>query len=616
MATRNITTRRPAGRTATGTARSPKSTAAKAITHTRKEPAPPAKMIRSRSKTQPADRGAPKPVVTGRRKRVAPNQEWWRGGVIYQIYPRSYQDSNGDGIGDLKGITQRLDYVASLGVDAIWLSPFFKSPMKDFGYDVSDYRQVDPMFGSLDDFKVLIERAHELGLRVMIDQVLSHTSDQHPWFAQSRQNRTNAKADWYVWADAKRDGTPPNNWLAIFGGSAWQWDTARQQYYLHNFLTSQPDLNLHNPKVRRALLSDIKFWLDLGVDGFRLDTVNFYFHSRSLKDNPARGAPTEENPAVSTGNPYAWQWHRYDKTQPENLGFLREVRALLNQYPHTTMVGEVGDDDSLKVIAQYTADNDKLHMAYSFDLLCKDFSAPSLHRIFSRFTRIVGDGWPSWALSNHDTMRVASRWSHGKPDERIKRLAAVLQMTMRGSPCMYQGDELGLPEAELTFEQLRDPYGITMWPVFKGRDGCRTPIPWKKADRQAGFSKSVETWLPIPEEHRELAVDRQEADPDSLLHFYRRLLAWRKTHPALIKGTVKVLPSHPQVLGFERQFEGERLLCLLNFSNKKASFTLPTSWRNAAIDPGCGLPGGTLKAGALSLEPYTGAVLIPANPVS
>ncbi|MDO5055885.1 MAG: alpha-glucosidase family protein [Lautropia sp.] len=548
------------------------------------------------------------PVRRARRK--APNSEWWRGGVIYQIYPRSYQDSNGDGIGDLPGITRRLDYVARLGVDAIWLSPFFKSPMKDFGYDVSDYRDVDPMFGTLDDFRALVARAHELGLKVMIDQVLSHTSDQHPWFVESRKNRTNPRADWYVWADARKDGSPPNNWLAIFGGSAWQWDTRRCQYYLHNFLTSQPDLNLHNPKVQDALLADMKFWLELGVDGFRLDTVNFYFHSQGLQDNPARGMHAEDGTSMNPANPYTWQWHRYDKTQPENLRFLQRMRALLDQYPDTTMVGEVGDDDSLKVMADYTADGDKLHMAYCFELLGKDYSSTNLHRVFSRFVRIVGDGWPSWALTNHDCMRLASRWNHkGAPDARLQRLAAVLQMTMRGSPCLYQGDELGLPEAELRLEQLRDPYGITMWPRFKGRDGCRTPFPWQQAKAHAGFSGARETWLPVVDEHRALAVDQQEADPDSLLHFYRRLLAWRRQHPALIKGSIRVLPAHAQCLAFERRLDDARLLCVFNLSGRKATLPLPSAWHQADIDPGCGLRGARLKAGSLHLPPFGGAVL-------
>ena len=409
----------------------------------------------------------------------AHNDGWWRGGVIYQIYPRSFADSNGDGIGDLAGITARLDHVATLGADCIWLSPFFKSPMKDFGYDVSDYCDVDPMFGTLDDFRALVARAHALGLKVMIDQVLSHTSDQHPWFVESRASRSNPRADWFVWADAKPDGNPPNNWLSIFGGSAWQWDTRRRQYYLHNFLASQPDLNFHCPAVQDALLDSVKFWLDLGVDGYRLDTANFYVHDAQLRDNPPRGEPTGEDPAVTSVNPYAWQWHVHDKSQPENLRFLARLRALMDQYPNTTMVGEIGDDDGLARVAEYTAGHDRLHMAYCFDLLGSQHSAPYIHKVMERFDAVVGTGWPCWALSNHDVIRWATRWGGAAPARGLLRLAPALQVSLRGSLSIYQGEELGLPEADIAFEDLQDPYGITMWPEFKGRDGCRTPMPWQ-----------------------------------------------------------------------------------------------------------------------------------------
>ena len=311
----------------------------------------------------------------------ASNNGWWRGGVIYQIYPRSFQDSNGDGIGDLPGITERLAHVAELGADGIWLSPFFKSPMKDFGYDVSDYCDVDPMFGTIADFKALLARAHSLGLKVMIDQVLSHASDQHTWFVESRASRDNPKADWFVWADAREDGTPPNNWLSIFGGSAWQWDTRRCQYYLHNFLSSQPDLNFHNPEVQAALLQTVKFWLDMGVDGYRLDTANFYFHDALLRDNPGKGAPSRDNPdpAVNPFNPYAWQAHVYDKSRPENLPFLEALRALLDQYPDTTMVGEIGDDDGLALLGKGDADALCLTGGEEADFLRSGLEARSAH---------------------------------------------------------------------------------------------------------------------------------------------------------------------------------------------------------------------------------------------
>jgi alpha-glucosidase len=503
----------------------------------------------------------------------APNSNWWRGGVIYQIYPRSFADSNGDGVGDLPGITAHLDHIAQLGADGIWLSPFFKSPMKDFGYDISDYRDVDPMFGTLADFRALVDRAHELGLKVMIDQVYSHTADQHPWFVESRSSRDNDKADWYVWADAKDDGTPPNNWLSIFGGSAWQWDTRRKQYYLHNFLTSQPDLNFHNPHVQQAVLDCVKFWLDFGVDGYRLDVVNFYFHDQELRSNPARGAPDGSDPAVPTTNPYAWQWHVYDKSRPENLAFLQRLRSLVDQYPDTTMVGEIGDDDGLARVAEYTSHGPDglpmLHMAYCFDLLGVAHSARFLHGVFSRFDQVVGNGWPCWAITNHDIPRVATRWGGRNPDPRLLRTAAALQLTLRGSACIYQGDELGLPEADVAFEDLQDPYGIAMWPEFKGRDGCRTPFPWSAQAADLGFSsapKPAKPWLPVAESHRALAVDRQSDQPNSLLAYYREFLAWRRSQPAILHGDQTLLPAHDQVFAFVRQHEGQRVLCAFNMS--------------------------------------------------
>ena len=523
---------------------------------------------------------------------MAQNSNWWRGGVIYQIYPRSFADSNGDGIGDLPGITARLEHVARLGADGIWLSPFFRSPMKDFGYDVSDYCDVEPMFGTLDDFRALVARAHALGLKVMIDQVLSHTSDQHPWFVESRASRDNPKADWYVWADARDDGTPPNNWLSIFGGSAWQWDTRRCQYYLHNFLTSQPDLNFHNPAVQDAILATVRFWLDLGVDGYRLDTANFYFHDAELRSNPGRGAPdpNKPDPAVNPFNPYGWQRHLYDKSRPENLVFLQRLRALLDQYPDTTMVGEIGDDDGLARVAEYTAGGDKLHMAYCFDLLGERHDAPFVHGVLERFGRIVGSGWPCWALSNHDVTRVATRWGGPEPDPALLRLALALQASLRGSVCLYQGEELGLPEADVPFEDLQDPYGITMWPQYKGRDGCRTPMPWSAEAPDLGFgSGAARPWLPLVPAQRALAVDRQEADPGSMLQAARRLLHWRRTQPALVHGELMLLPVHEQVLAFVREHQGERVLCAFNLSAQPAELALPAGLALAQqLDSGIG----------------------------
>jgi alpha-glucosidase len=535
----------------------------------------------------------------------APNNNWWRGGVIYQIYPRSFADSNGDGVGDIPGITNHLDYVAKLGADAVWLSPIFKSPMKDFGYDVSDYCDVDPLFGTLDDFRAMVKKAHDLGLKVMIDQVLSHTSDQHPWFAESRASRFNPKADWYVWADAKDDGNPPNNWLSIFGGSAWQWDTRRRQYYLHNFLSSQPDLNYHNPDVVQAILGTVKFWLELGVDGYRLDTANYYFHDKELRNNPGRGQPKGNDPAVNDVNPYGWQHHKFDKTQPENLGFLKQLRALLDQYPNTTMVGEIGDDDGLTVMAEYTSGTDKLHMAYSFDLLGPDSSSTYLHDLMKRFAEKNATGWPSWALSNHDVVRVGSRWGGESADVRKLRVAAAFQMCLRGSPCLYQGDELGLPEAQVAYEDLQDPYGITMWPEFKGRDGCRTPMPWNAQAPDMGFGNGAhKPWLPLTETYRTLAVSEQDKDPKSLLNFYRALLKWRKEQAVLLHGDQTLLDVHEQVIAFVREHEGQKVLCAFNFSDSLASLDLPASFKLAKALPVPGLNGGSVAGNSMKFEAY------------
>jgi alpha-glucosidase len=491
------------------------------------------------------------------------DSEWWRGAVIYQIYPRSFQDTTGDGSGDLRGATRRLAHVASLGADAVWLSPFFKSPMADMGYDVSDYRAVDPMFGTLEDFDALVAEAHRLGLKVIIDQVLAHTSDRHEWFMQSRSSRDNAKADWYVWADAKPDGTPHNNWLSVFGGPAWEWDATRRQYYLHNFLAAQPALNFHNCAVQDALLDSVRFWLERGVDGFRLDTVNYYFQDRRLRSNPPaaiiKGAEAETNP-------YLHQKHLYDKTQPENLDFLRRFRALLDEYDSRASVGEVGDEErSLKTLAAYTSGGDKLHMAYTFDFLGPQFSAAHLRKCIAAFERAAPDGWACWAFSNHDVVRHATRWTSPGGDVRVlAKFAIGVLACLRGSICLYQGEELGLTEAELAYEDLRDPYGIRFWPGFKGRDGCRTPMPWESKAAHAGFSMG-KPWLPIPTEHRSAAVDRQLGDAGSVLAHYKAVLGFRRAHPALALGAIRLLRSDGEVLAFLREEESERLLCVFNF---------------------------------------------------
>ncbi|WP_102108899.1 alpha-glucosidase family protein [Oceaniglobus roseus] len=512
------------------------------------------------------------------------DKDWWRGAVIYQIYPRSYQDSNGDGIGDLSGIIHRLPHVAALGVDAIWISPFFRSPMLDFGYDVSDYRDVDPMFGTIGDFDALVQRAHELGLKVLIDLVLSHTAESHPWFSESRSSRDNPKADWYVWADAKPDGSPPNNWLSIFGGSAWEWDGERMQYYLHNFLAEQPDLNFHCPEVQHELLEVARYWLNRGVDGFRLDTVNFYVHDRQLRDNPPLAPEARNENTAPSVNPYNFQDHLYDKTQPENLEFLRKLRAVMEEYPAITSVGEVGESQrGMQVQRDYTAGDDLLHMAYDFDFLGNVYPSGSrIREVLERFDRIVTEGWACWAFSNHDVVRHVTRFGFSEP---ALRLYAGVLMCMKGTVCLYQGEELGLTEAYVAYDELQDPYGKRFWPKFKGRDGCRTPIPWSRRGRNGGFS-DTKPWLPVAVEHLERAVSQQEADEGSTLAFYRRMIAFRKTLKPLIKGSLKVLEATDEKLVMIRAHEGERVLCAFNLTDAPQSLTLPEGrWRKAEGAP-------------------------------
>ncbi|SCZ72703.1 alpha-glucosidase [Epibacterium ulvae] len=496
--------------------------------------------------------------------------EWWRGSVTYQIYPRSFMDSDGDGVGDLPGITQRLPHIASLGVDAIWISPVFKSPMKDMGYDVSDYTDIDPSFGTLGDFDAFVARAHALGLKVIIDQVISHSSDEHPYFKESRKSRDNSKADWYVWADPNLDGTPPNNWQAIFGGGAWEWDAGRRQYYFHNFLREQPDWNFHNPEVQDHLLGTMKFWLDRGVDGFRLDTVNFYFHDRLLRDNPANYLEWSQD-AVK---PYDMQYCLYSKNQPENLTFLERIRALLDQYDARATVGEVGDaHHAIEMMGEYTSGK-RLNMAYSFDMLGPDFSAEHFRSRIKNFFDKAPDGWPCWAFSNHDVPRHVGRWMpHAKDQDDLARQAAAMLLSFEGSVCLYQGEELGQVDTLLEFEELTDPQGINFWPEATGRDGCRTPMVWDAGQPHGGFSIAEKTWLPVKNPQLIRAVSAQETE-GSVLSFYREMLALRKDSADLKLGKQVFLDLPEPLLGYMR---GDNTLCLFNLSAASVTCELPAN---------------------------------------
>ncbi|SLN38671.1 alpha-glucosidase [Pseudooctadecabacter jejudonensis] len=488
--------------------------------------------------------------------------DWWRDAIIYQIYPRSYQDSTGDGVGDLAGITRRLPHIADLGADCIWLSPIFMSPQKDMGYDVSDYCKIDPLFGTLEDFKTLIDTAHDLGLKVITDQVLSHTSDQHDWFKASRKDRTNDKADWYVWADPLPDGSPPTNWHSHFGGPAWEFDPGRGQYYLHNFLASQPDLNFHNPDVVTAILKTCQFWLDFGLDGFRLDTVNYYFHDQKLRSNPAANAA----PQVMATDLYGMQRNIYNKTRPENLGFLEQLRTLTNGYDDIMMVGEVGEmgDRSIEIMGEYTAGSDRLHMAYSFAMLGPDFNAAHFRNCIEGFQRGAPDGHPYWSFSNHDVPRHVTRWlDHSASVDAIARQAVAMLMSFPGTIGIYQGEELGQTETELTYDELTDPPALRYWPAVKGRDGCRTPMVWEKDAANAGFSDGT-PWLPVKAPQAENAVDQQTSD--GILAYYKEVIAFRKASPALSGTQTEFIDLEEPLLAFHRISDAETLTCVFNLS--------------------------------------------------
>lgn len=488
---------------------------------------------------------------------------WWRGAVIYQIYPRSFLDSDGDGIGDLAGITSKLEYVASLGVDAIWLSPFFASPMKDFGYDVSDYRAVDPIFGTLEEFDRLVARAHELDLRVIIDQVYAHTSDAHAWFQESRSDRLNDKSDWYVWSDPKPDGTPPNNWLAVFYGPCWTWDGRRGQYYMHNFLPSQPNLNVHNPDVQEALFDTARFWLERGVDGFRLDAINFAMHDRSLADNP----PVTVTKAVFN-RPFDFQHHLHNQSQPELVPFIEKLAKVLHEFGADRFtVAEVGGEQALSEMKLYTQGQTRLNTSYSFDFLYAPQLSPTLVlNVLSKWPGGKGEGWPSWAFSNHDAPRVVTRWGGPQANASCAKMLLTLLMCLRGNVFLYQGEELGLTQADIPFERLRDPEAIANWPLTLGRDGARTPMPWEGKSPHAGFS-TAEPWLPIPPGHVAAAVTEQDGQADSVLTIARELIALRRSSPLLRCGSFQPVELPPPLLAFDRVGEVGRLRCIFNLTD-------------------------------------------------
>ena len=539
-------------------------------------------------------------------------QPWWRGAVLYQVYLRSFQDSNQDGIGDLPGLLQRLPYIADLGVDGIWITPFFPSPMRDMGYDVRDHRNVDPRFGTLEDFDAVVALAHRLRLKVIIDQVWSHTAAEHPWFEESRASRDNDKADWYVWADARPDGSPPNNWLSWMGGPAWRWEPRRRQYHLHNFLPQMPDLNFHCPAVQDAVLDIARFWLQRGVDGFRLDTANLYFHSLGLEDNP----PSPQGADM----PVLMQTHRYNADQPQSAGFFERLRPLLDAHG-ACAVGEIGGADPLPTMVDYTAGSARLHTAYSFALLGDRPTPEGWARHMSDWQEgTAAQAWPSWALSNHDVPRVASRWSgaarggfafgggpaSGQNAGGSPALWMALLLMLRGTVFLYQGEELGLTQSDLRFEQLQDPFGLANWPLHPGRDGCRTPMPWHADAPSAGFS-NVAPWLPADAAHRALAVDRQQADPQSLWNQTRRLLALRAAHPALRTGHFETLHVDEHQWVLRRVLGTDTVWAAFNLGPHTVRHPLPTT--GEAGDEVLSVQGAKTDAEQAVLPPWSALIL-------
>lgn len=488
---------------------------------------------------------------------------WWRDGIIYQIYPRSFYDTTGSGIGDLRGIIEKLDYLEDLGIDAIWLSPINPSPDRDFGYDVSDYLSIDPRFGSMGDFDELVKKAEGKGIRIIMDLVLNHTSDLHEWFLESRRSRNNPKRDWYIWRDGKGNGRPPNNWLSAFGGSAWEWDERTGQYYLHMFYKEQPDLNWRNPDVRRHLLNVFRFWLGKGVKGFRLDVFNLYFKDEEFRDNPVR--PFHLRPDQR-------QALKYNCDQPEMMDVLADIRRILDQYDDVYAIGETLLSAPEKA-AKYCGEH-ALHQTFLFNFLECPWNAECFSLVVKSWESTLGrENWPNYVLNNHDVKRSASRYGQGEDDERLKVAAAML-LTLRGTPFLYYGEEIGLRDVKLKRSQILDPVGLRFWPFYKGRDGCRAPMQWT-SEANAGFT-SGEPWLPLHQDWRERNVERQRDQPDSLFNFYKLMIDLRRSEEVLIKGDIHFLRDLPKnVIAYERRFLDKKARIYLNFSDKLQGIGIP-----------------------------------------
>lgn len=491
---------------------------------------------------------------------------WWQRGVIYQIYPRSFMDSNNDGIGDIRGIISKLNYLNdgtenSLGIDAIWISPIYKSPMKDFGYDISDYEDIDALFGNKDDFKVLLQEAHQRDIKIILDLVINHTSDQHPWFQESRQNKDNPKRDWYIW-QSKR----PNNWFSAFElKNAWWQDTITNEYYLGTFTRNQPELNWRNPEMKEAVYAMIRRWLELGVDGFRMDVVNWYIKDAQFRSNPWR---------ISL-NPPDLQVHLFDRNQPETHLICQEIRSITDQYKDRMLVGEIYTNDVKEAVSYQGTGKNELHMAFNFSFLFQRWNAQGFYQNITEYYDLLPEGaWPNFTLSNHDQPRHYYRYRQGEQTEARARVAAALLMTLRGTPFIYYGEEIGMTCERIARQDLQDPLGQRGWPILKGRDAERTPMQWDDS-AYAGFSKA-KPWLPVNSDYTVKNVQAQSKEKDSLLQFYKRLIWLRKRYQALSIGEISFIKKEPKnVLAYQRCSQAETITIVLNFTNRSESLDLP-----------------------------------------
>jgi len=530
-----------------------------------------------------------------------PRAPWWQSGILYQVYPRSFQDGDGDGVGDLRGVIARLPYLAELGVDALWLSPIFTSPMVDFGYDISDYTGIDPLFGSLADFDALVAAAHAHGLKVVLDLVPNHTSDQHSWFLESRASRDNPRRDWYIWRDGRSDGCPPNNWLSEFGGSAWAFDEATGQFYYHAFLSAQPDLNWRNPQVRQAIADVMRFWLRRGVDGFRVDVMWHLIKDAEFRDNPPNPDYTPDR------QPYERLLPIYSTDRPDVHAAVAELRCVMEEFDDRVLIGEIYLPPE-KLVAYYGDTLAGAHLPFNFALISTPWQARAVAALIARYEAALPAGaWPNWVLGNHDRMRIAGRVG---PEQ--ARVAAMLLLTLRGTPTMYYGDEIGLPQVPIAPEQVRDPFETNVPGYGVGRDGCRTPMQWD-GSANAGFTAGI-PWLPLTGDfaRRNVAVERD--DPRSMLGLYRELIALRRARAELSLGSYAELATDcADVLAYTRAHDGRRILVVLNFSDQPVTVTLPPSAARAVVvlstftDRSAETIGGTLR-----LRGSEGVVLDPA----